>query len=235
MVGCSIMVHRPIRFKTVRLVISNMKHRTITSILRLWTVVRSFQMEFDDVVIRDPRRDQDGQGPLVGDQTYVACTCMVISPHGFAETCRIIATFCGAVSSGGFNWIPTSIFSVACTKGGICSEFCSYCLLVVCVVITSPCIKYMIFLQVYKTHTHTLHRHIRYTYDMHTVYIDYYTIPPWIAIAFDTKTFSMIHWKTWLPLESHSILSFCFCFKGSKNHLCQNGNVRSNPDDPELM
>ena len=59
------------------------------------------------------RRDQDGQGPVVGDQTYLACVAMIISAHGFAEACRICATFAGAVSTGGFTWIITSTLSVA--------------------------------------------------------------------------------------------------------------------------
>lgn len=59
------------------------------------------------------KRDQDGQGPVVGDQTYLACVAMIISAHGFAEACRICATFAGAVSTGGFTWIITSTLSVA--------------------------------------------------------------------------------------------------------------------------
>lgn len=55
----------------------------------------------------------DGQGPLAGDQIYVAAPCLIMSAHGFAEACRLAATLAGAINSGGFAWVPTTCLGVA--------------------------------------------------------------------------------------------------------------------------
>lgn len=55
----------------------------------------------------------NGQGPLAGDQIYLAAPCLIFSAHAFAEACRLVATLSGAIISGGFTWVPTSILGVA--------------------------------------------------------------------------------------------------------------------------
>ncbi|CAK9025215.1 unnamed protein product [Durusdinium trenchii] len=55
----------------------------------------------------------NGQGPLAGDQIYVAAPCLIFSAHGFAEACRLAATLAGAINSGGFAWVPTTCLGVA--------------------------------------------------------------------------------------------------------------------------
>lgn len=55
----------------------------------------------------------DPEGPLVGDQLYIPAACLVMSAHAFAEGCRLTATLSGVIQSGGWNWIPTSVLSLA--------------------------------------------------------------------------------------------------------------------------
>ena len=55
----------------------------------------------------------DPEGPLVGDQLYIPAPCLIMSAHAFAEGCRLTATLSGVIQSGGWNWIPTSLLSVA--------------------------------------------------------------------------------------------------------------------------
>ena len=55
----------------------------------------------------------DPEGPLVGDQLYIPAPCLIMSAHAFAEGCRLTATLSGAIKSGGWAWIPTSLLRIA--------------------------------------------------------------------------------------------------------------------------
>ncbi|CAK9102685.1 unnamed protein product [Durusdinium trenchii] len=55
----------------------------------------------------------NGQGPLAGDQLYVAAPCLIFSAHAFAEACRLTATLAGAINNGGFAWVSTTCVGVA--------------------------------------------------------------------------------------------------------------------------
>ena len=65
------------------------------------------------LILHRPRlRKINGQGPLAGDQIYIAAPCLIMSAHGFAEACRLSATLAGAINNGGFAWIPTTCLGV---------------------------------------------------------------------------------------------------------------------------
>ena len=55
----------------------------------------------------------DGVQRVAGDQLYLTASAMIVCAHGFAEATRFAATFCGAVLSGGYNWLPTTFLGMA--------------------------------------------------------------------------------------------------------------------------
>jgi len=59
------------------------------------------------------RKKTSPEESLVGDQIFIPAPCVIMAAHAYAEGCRLTATFSGAITSGGWSWIPTSILGIA--------------------------------------------------------------------------------------------------------------------------
>ncbi|CAK9109293.1 unnamed protein product [Durusdinium trenchii] len=58
-------------------------------------------------------RVKAGELVVAGDQLFLNGPAVIYCAHALAEACRLAATFSGAVISGGYTWVPTTLLSVA--------------------------------------------------------------------------------------------------------------------------